>query len=181
MTRPSPADYAEYRYIRANDVRYLPPNRHAQGRTVKSRIKTFLADGVLALALPMAPGLGPLGSVSESDGGTRLSFPSLTDPGRGVHQPNVVVGLCHGRAATPRSFRPCCGSRPANRWSSRAPPRCSPQPLLRFHISTVLFLAIRIRFVAVPHEFDRNASTRLVLAQSTLHSARRQRPLGCSP
>ena len=178
MTRPSPADYAEYRYIRANDVRYLPPNRHAQGRTVKSRIKTFLADGVLALALPMAPGLGPLGSVSESDGGTRLSFPS-TDPGRGVHQPNVVVGLCHGRAPL-RALRPR-GSRPANRWSSRAPPRCSPQPFLRFHISTVLFLAIRIRFVAVPHEFDRNGSTRLVLAQSTLHSARRQRPLGCSP
>jgi hypothetical protein len=57
MTRPSPADYAEYRYIRANDVRYLPPNRHAQGRTVKSRIKTFLADGV-SRARP-AHGAGP--------------------------------------------------------------------------------------------------------------------------
>ena len=114
-------------------------------------------------------------SVPESDGGTRLSFPSR-DLGREVFQPNVVVGLCHGRAPLRAP-----GPRPVDRWTSRAPPRCSPQPFLRFHISTVLFLAIRIRFVAVPHEFDRNASTRLVLAQSTLHSARRQRPLGCSP
>jgi len=179
MTRPSPADYAEYRYIRANDVRYLPPNRHAQGRTVKSRIKTFLADGVLALALPMAAGLGPLwASVSESDGGTRLSFPSR-DPGREVFQPNVVVGLWH-EGAPLRAPRPR-GPRPANRWSSRAPPRCSPRPFLRFHINTVLLLVIRIPFMVVLHKFDRNASTRLMLAQSTLHSARRQRPLGCSP
>src|SRR5580693_10702067 len=95
MTRPSPADYAEYRYITAHDVRYCHLTGHSEGRTVKRRIKTFLADGVLALALPMAAGLGPLrASVSESDGGTRLSFPSR-DPGREVFQPNVVVGLWH--------------------------------------------------------------------------------------
>ena len=172
MTRHSPADYAEYRYIKANDVRYLPPNRHAQGRTVKRRIKIWRSP------CPWR-GLGPLwASVSENDGGTRLSFPSR-DPGREVFQPNVVVGLWH-EGAPLRAPRPR-GLSPANRWSSRAPPRCSPRPFLRFHINTVLLLVIRIPFMVVLHKFDRNASTQLVLALSTLHSARRRRPLGCSP
>jgi hypothetical protein len=65
----------------------------------------------------------PWASAPESDGGTRLSFPSR-DPGRGLHQPNVVLGLYHGRAPL-RALRPR-GPRPANLWSSRAPPRCSP-------------------------------------------------------
>jgi hypothetical protein len=72
---------------------------------VKPLIKTFLADGLFAPAPPMAAGLGPTwASVSESDGGTRLSFPS-TDPDREVFQPNPVVGICHGRH-TPRSSSP---------------------------------------------------------------------------
>jgi hypothetical protein len=51
--------------------------------------------------LPFAAGLGQLWpSVSESDGGTRVSFPS-TDPGREVFQPNAVVGLCQGRPLLP--------------------------------------------------------------------------------
>ena len=51
--------------------------------------------------LPFAAGLGQLwASVSESDGGTRLSFPS-TDPGREVFQPNAVVGLCQVRPLLP--------------------------------------------------------------------------------
>jgi hypothetical protein len=35
------------------------------------------------------------------------------------------------------------------------------RPFLRFHINTMLLLAIRIPFRVVPHKFDRNASTRL--------------------
>ena len=67
--------------------------------------------------------------VSESDDGTRLSFPSI-DPGREVFQPNGVVGLCHGphgRASLPaRRLRGLC---PVDRWSSRAPiPPCSSHP-----------------------------------------------------
>ena len=58
---------------------------------------------------------GPVvGSVSESDGGRRLSCPS-TDPGREVFQPNAMVGLCRGRASLPA--RRSCDRRP-----SRAPP-----------------------------------------------------------
>jgi hypothetical protein len=68
-------------------------------------------------------------SVSESYGGTRLSFPS-TDPGREVFQPNTVVGFRHGRASLPaRRLRGPC---PADRWSSRAPPPCSSRPSLPF-------------------------------------------------
>jgi hypothetical protein len=79
-------------------------------------------------------------SVPESEVGTRLSFPSR-DPGREVFQPNVVVGLCHGR---PPLRAP--GPRPVDRWTSRAPPRCSPR--LYIHINAALFMATRIAFMA---------------------------------
>ena len=123
---------------------------------MKLRIKTFLADGVIALALPTAAGLGPLwASVSESDGGTRLSFPS-TDPGREVFQPNAVVGLCHGRASLPaRRLRGPC---PADRWSSRAPPPCSSRPFLPFSRRWGAVYDNTHRPYGVPLEFDRNAS-----------------------
>ena len=86
-------------------------------------------------------------SVSESDGGTRLSFPS-TDPGREVFQPNAVVGLCHRRASLPaRRLRGPC---PADRWSSRAPiPPCSSRPFLPIlHVNVLLFMTTRIAFMA---------------------------------
>ena len=89
----------------------------------------------------------PWASVSESDGGTRLSFPS-TDPGREVFQPRVVVCLSHGRASLPaRRLRGPC---PADRWSSRAPissvfiPAVPPK---LFHVNTVMCMTIRIAFV----------------------------------
>ena len=44
-------------------------------------------------------------SASDSDGGTRLSFPS-TDLGREVFQPNAVVGICHRRASHPARLVP---------------------------------------------------------------------------
>jgi hypothetical protein len=78
-------------------------------------------------------------SVPESDGGTRLSFPSR-DPGRSVFQPNVVVGLCHGRVPLRAP-----GPRPVDRWTSRAPPRYSPRPYV--HINAALFMATRIAFM----------------------------------
>jgi hypothetical protein len=62
-------------------------------------------------------------SLLESDGDTRLSFPS-TDPGREVFQPNTAVGLCQGLVPLPaRRLRGPC---PADRWSSRAPPPFHP-------------------------------------------------------
>jgi len=65
-------------------------------------------------------------SASESDGGTRLSFPS-TAPGREVFQTNTAIGLDHVRAPLPaRPLRSPC---PADRWSSRAPtPPSSSRP-----------------------------------------------------
>jgi hypothetical protein len=133
------------------------------------------SPGIIAASSTRAIGTRGAWAAPESDDGTRLFFPSRA-PGRGVHQPNVVVSLRRGRVPL-RALRP----RPADRWSSRASPRCSPRPFLRFHINTLLFIASRIPFLVVSHKFDRNASTRLVLAQSTPHSARRQRPSGCSP
>jgi hypothetical protein len=71
-------------------------------------------------------------SGSESDGGTRLSFPSI-DQGREVFQPNAVVGLCHRRASLPAHLRGPC---PAECRSSRAPPPCSSRPFLpTFHVN----------------------------------------------
>ena len=76
------------------------------------------SPGIIAASSTRAVGTrSTWGWPPESDGGTRLSFPSR-DPGPGVHQPNVVVGLSHGRAPL-RAPRPR-GPRPANRWSSRA-------------------------------------------------------------
>ncbi len=73
---------------------------------------------IAALSTPAVGTRSSWASASESDGGTRLSFPSI-DPGREVFQPNAVVGLCHGRASLPaRRLRGPC---PADRWSSRAP------------------------------------------------------------
>lgn len=99
-------------------------------------------------------------SATESDGGTRLFFPS-TDPGREVHQPNVAVG--HGRAPL-RASGPR-GPRPASRLSSRAPPRCSPRPPLS-HLYSAVYSNTH-SFMVVPRKFDSNASTGLELAQST--------------
>ena len=50
--------------------------------------------------------------VSESDGSTRLSFPS-TAPGREVFQSNAVAGICHGQAPfhTRRLRGPCPADR----------------------------------------------------------------------
>jgi hypothetical protein len=46
--------------------------------------------------------------VSESDGSTRLSFPS-TAPGREVFQSNVAAGVCYGRDPLPaRRLRDPC-------------------------------------------------------------------------
>jgi hypothetical protein len=85
---------------------------------------------------------GSWASVSESDDGTRRSFPS-TDPGREVFQPNAVVGLCHGRASRLRG--PC----PAGRWSSPALPPCSSRPFLpKLHPNVLLFTTTRIAFMA---------------------------------
>lgn len=51
-------------------------------------------------------------SASESDGGTRRSFPA-TDPGRELFQLNAAGDLCHGRASFPaRRLR---GPRPVDR------------------------------------------------------------------
>src|ERR1700722_5516723 len=87
---------------------------------------------IAALSTPAAGTRSSWASVSESDGGTRLSFPS-TDPGREVFQPNAVVGFCHGRASLPaRRLRGPC---PAERWSSRAPPPCPVWLYLRFTLS----------------------------------------------
>jgi hypothetical protein len=84
---------------------------------------------IAALSTPAAGTRSSWASVSESDGGTRRSFPS-TDPGREVFQPNAVVGFRHGRASLPaRRLRGPC---PAERWSSRAPPPCSSRPSLPF-------------------------------------------------
>jgi hypothetical protein len=81
-------------------------------------------------------------------------------------------------AATPRSSSP---------W----PPSCRPlvsratsvftPAVPRLHINEVSFMQYTHRLYGVPLKFDRNASTRLVLAQSILHSAIRQRPRGRSP
>jgi hypothetical protein len=99
MTRPSPADYAEDRRIRAHDALICRLTGRAEVRTV--RIKAFVVEGAPPLTLPVAAGLGQLwASVSESDGHMRLSVPS-TDPGREVFQPNAMAGLCHGRASLP--------------------------------------------------------------------------------
>jgi len=85
-------------------------------------------------------------SVSESDGGTRLSFPSI-DPGHEVFQTNAAVGLCHGRASLQaRRLRGPC---PAGRWSSPAPPPCSSRPFLpKLHLNVLLFTTTRIAFMA---------------------------------
>jgi hypothetical protein len=99
---------------------------------------------IVALSTPTAGTRSSWASVSESDGGTRLFFPS-TDPGREVFQPNAVVGFRHGRAslAARRLRRPC----PAERWSSRAPPPCSSRPSLPFsrqcgaHIAFMAYLS----------------------------------------
>ena len=48
---------------------------------------------IAALSTPEVGTRSSRASVSESDDGTRLSFPS-TDPGREVFQPSAVVGLC---------------------------------------------------------------------------------------
>ena len=169
---------ANTRWPRSKRTWLLSSRQFAWGKIGRAR-GAAPSPGIIAASSTRAVGTrSAWGWAPESDGGTQLSFPSR-GPGRGVHQPNVVVSLCHG--GTPlRALRPRA-PRPANRWSSRAPPRCSPRPFLRFHINTVLLLVIRIPFMVVLHKFDRNASTRLMLAQSTLHSARRQRPLGCSP
>src|SRR5580692_4135644 len=99
---------------------------------------------IAALSTPAAGTRSSWASVSESDGGTRLSFPS-TDPGREVFQPNAVVGFRHGRASLPaRRLRGPC---PAERWSSRAPPPCSSRPSLPFsrqcgaHIAYMAYLS----------------------------------------
>ena len=99
---------------------------------------------IAALSTPAAGTRSSWASVSESDGGTRLSFPS-TDPGREVFQPNAVVGFRHERASLPaRRLRGPC---PAERWSSRAPPPCSSRPSLPFsrqcgaHIAFMAYLA----------------------------------------
>jgi hypothetical protein len=99
---------------------------------------------IAALSTPAAGTRSSWASVSESDGGTRLSFPS-TDPGREVFQPNAVVGFRHGRASLPaRRLRGPC---PAERWSSRAPPPCSSRPSLPFsrqcgaHIAFMAYLS----------------------------------------
>jgi hypothetical protein len=85
-------------------------------------------------------------SVSESDDGTRLSFPS-TDPGREVCQPNAVVGLCPGRASL--CARRLRSPSPAGRWSSCTPPPCSSGPFLpMFHVNAALFMTTRIAFMA---------------------------------
>ena len=70
-------------------------------------------------------------SVSESDGGTRLSFPS-TDPGREViSTERQVVGFRHGRASLPaRRLRGPCPCRALV--FTRAPPPCSSRPSLPF-------------------------------------------------
>src|SRR5271165_3846554 len=93
-----------------------------------------------------AGGQYPWASVSESEGCTRRSFPSI-DPGREVFQPNAIVGLCHGRAPLPaRRLRGPC---PAGRWSSPAPPPCSSRPFLpKLHLNVLLFTATRIAFMA---------------------------------
>ena len=99
---------------------------------------------IAALSTPAAGTRSSWASVSESDGGTRLSFPS-TDPGREVFQPNAVVGFRHGRASLPaRRLRGPC---PAERWSSRAPPPCSSRPSFPFsrqcgaHIAFMAYLS----------------------------------------
>jgi hypothetical protein len=165
MTRPSPADYAEYRYIKANDVRYLPPNRHAHGRTVKRRIKIWRSP------CPWRRPSARCGRRCRKTTVYATIFSFERPRSRSISTERRGRSLAR-RGATPRSSSP---------W----PPPCQPLGLharhLVFHINTEMFLAIRIPFMVVLHKFDRNASTQLVLAQSTPHSARRQRPLGCSP
>ena len=102
---------------------------------------------IAALSTPAVGTRRSWASVSESDGGTRLSFPSI-DPGREVFQPNGVVGPCHGRPSLPaRRLRGPC---PVDRWFSRAPiPPCSSWPFLpMFHVNVMLFMTTRIAFVA---------------------------------
>ena len=97
---------------------------------------------IAALSRPAVGTRSSWALVSESDGGTRRSFPSI-DPGREVFQPNAVVGLCHGRASRLRG--PC----PAGRWSSPAPPPCSSRPFLpKLHPNVLLFTTTRIAFMA---------------------------------
>jgi hypothetical protein len=101
----------------------------------------------------------PWALVSESDGGTRLSFPS-TDPGREVCQPNAVVGLCHMRASLPArrpvlGLGPCAGSR----WSSRTPlPRSSPTVSSIYHVCYALVMTTHFALmVSLPLKLDRRA------------------------
>jgi hypothetical protein len=104
---------------------------------------------IAALSTPAVGTRSSWASVSESDDGTRLSFPSI-DPGREVFQPNAVVGLCHRLASLPA--RRLCGPCPADRWSSRAPiPPCSSRPFLpMLHVNAALLMTTRVAFVAYP-------------------------------
>jgi hypothetical protein len=80
-------------------------------------------------------------SASGSDGGTRLSFPSINQ-GREVFQPNAGAGLCHERVSLRARLRgPCL----AECRSSRAPPPCSSRPFLPI---SALFMTTRIACMA---------------------------------
>jgi hypothetical protein len=109
---------------------------------------------IAALSTPAVGTRSSWASVSESDGGTRLSFPS-TDPGREVFQPNAVAGLCHGRAPLPARRRSPC---PADHWSSRAPPPFHPGRPSHFHVNAVHTSPLWRTSYGVPRKFDWNAS-----------------------
>ena len=124
----------------------LAPVRGIERSQLRADGIAMRSPGIIApLSTPAVGTRSRWASVSESDGGTRLSFPS-TDPDREVSQPNAVVGLRHRRASLPAHLRGPC---PAECRSSRAPPPCSSRPFLpTSHANAVLFITTRIASMA---------------------------------
>ena len=133
--------------LEADAAAQLAPVRGIERSQLRADWHRYAVSGIIAaLSTPAVSTRSPWASVSESDDGTRQSFPS-TDPGREVCQPNAVVGLCHGRASL--CARRLRSPSPAGRWSSCAPPPCSSRPFLpMFHVNVALFMTTRIAFMA---------------------------------
>ena len=143
---------------RKREKRHRAPSAHFRCVGLSSPRRHAHEFAVCRLGIIAALSTQPVGArslwalVSESDGDTRLSFPS-TDRGREVFQPNAAAGGLSLPAHRLRS------PRPAGRWSSPAPPPCSSRRSPTLHVNVTLFYAdTHHAYRVITLGFDRNAS-----------------------